>query len=182
MKNMKFFLAMAAAALLVPVNAHAILTATVTFTEAPNETDPIVVTSSGFTSPLSTTSPEFAFFIGTGGTLGTGSGYIAYWEDAAHTILSDYVTIEVVSPPTPSQWRIGFHSNTEGATLALPTGFTLLADVTETAGMMNTPVTLGGQTIIVGVDSGVDVPDGGLTAMLLGMGMLGLGWVRRMVK
>ena len=26
------------------------------------------------------------------------------------------------------------------------------------------------------------VPDGGLTAMLLGMGMLGLGWVRRMVK
>jgi len=26
------------------------------------------------------------------------------------------------------------------------------------------------------------VPDGGLTAMLLGMGMLGLGWVRRMIK
>ena len=26
------------------------------------------------------------------------------------------------------------------------------------------------------------VPDGGVTAMLLGMGMLGLGWVRRMVK
>ena len=28
----------------------------------------------------------------------------------------------------------------------------------------------------------VGVPDGGLTAMLLGMSMLGLGWVRRMVK
>jgi hypothetical protein len=31
-------------------------------------------------------------------------------------------------------------------------------------------------------DGGSIVPDGGLTAMLLGMGMLGLGWVRRMVK
>jgi len=28
----------------------------------------------------------------------------------------------------------------------------------------------------------LQVPDGGLTAMLLGMGVLGLGWVRRIVK
>lgn len=35
----------------------------------------------------------------------------------------------------------------------------------------------------LGKDSGPpQVPDGGVTALLLGMGMLGLGWVRRMVK
>lgn len=31
-------------------------------------------------------------------------------------------------------------------------------------------------------ESTVGVPDGGMTAMLLGMGMVGLGWVRRSVK
>jgi hypothetical protein len=188
MKNMKLILAMVgAAAMLATASAYAV-GLTVTFVEPADGGGNVAVTwSAGWgAGTLGFPTVEGATFIGRDGTLAnaqSAAGLILYWEDASKTILSDYITLSLVGGGlAQATWTLGLVSDTDGTVLTTGAGI----DVIESPGIMNTPVTLttqDGTQMSINVQLQSDpVPDGGLTAMLLGMGLLGLGWVRRMVK
>ena len=164
------------------------------FIEPVGETLPVTIDAKNwFSILLSSGGVESGTFIGVGSSLAVGSAFNFNWniyEDATFTQLSDTLTL-ALNVVSPGLFSATSHFSSDVAGVISPVG--TVGDpnthsIVETGGLQYVDLTYNTGSGTLDFNSVMDlgfqsdaVPDGGVTAMLLGVALVGLETLRRKV-